>query len=79
MSEFLACTKELYKDLITVAKDEETGEIKPRSMIFRLDGYTTNSGSKTTFDSHPQEFFYVLVDPLNWHATVFANKWSRKW
>ena len=34
------------------------------------------NGPKIEFDNHPQDFFYVIVDPLHWHVTCFTNKWS---
>lgn len=53
MSEFLDCTKDLYKDLITVAKEEESGDIKPRSLVFRIDGAKAVNGSKLSYaDNH---------------------------
>ena len=36
VAEYLECTKTLYKDLVSVAKDPETKEIKPLSMVFRI-------------------------------------------
>ena len=79
ISEFLECTKDLYKDLIAVGKDPTTQEIKPRSVVFRIDNVTCPSNAKAVFGEHPQNFLYVLVDQANWHCTVFSNKWSRKW
>ena len=79
ISEFLDCTKDMYKDLIAVGKDPTTQEIKPRSIVFRIDNVTAPSGAKAEFGDHPQHFCYVLVDQANWHCTVFANKWTRKW
>ena len=79
MSEFLDCTKDLYKDLITVAKEEETGEIKPRSLAFKITGAKAVNGSKISYEDHIQEFCYILVDPLNWHITLFKNRWTKKW
>jgi hypothetical protein len=34
MSEYLDCTKELYKDLISVAKDADSGQITSQSLVF---------------------------------------------
>ena len=34
ITEYMEATKLLYKDLISVAKDEATDEIKPMSMVF---------------------------------------------
>ena len=36
VAEYLECTKTLYKDLVSVAKDPDTKEIKPLSMVFRI-------------------------------------------
>lgn len=36
METYLTATRDLYKDLITVAKDEQTSEIKPMSHVFRI-------------------------------------------
>jgi hypothetical protein len=52
MSEFLDCTKDLYKDFITVAKEEETGEIKPRSLAFRINGAKAVNGMKLSSVDH---------------------------
>ena len=79
VTEYLAQTKNLYKDLIAVAKDQETGEIKTQSFAFRITGIQNDNGAKISFQDHPQDFLYVLVDPMHWHVTVFANKWSSAW
>ena len=36
VAEYLECTKSLYKDLVSVAKDPDTKEIRPLSMVFRI-------------------------------------------
>ena len=28
---------------------------------------------------HLQNFFYVIVDPVNWGVTLFYNKWKAYW
>ena len=53
ISEFLDCTKDLYKDLVAVGKDPTTQEIKPRSIIFRIDNVKAPSGAKAEFGDHP--------------------------
>ena len=40
----MEATRDLYKDLICVAKDETTNEIKPMSMIFRINSVKTSNG-----------------------------------
>ena len=80
INEYLEATKDLYKDLICVAKDETTNEIRPMSMVFKVNSVTTSNGAGIpTEDEHPQNLLYILVDPLKWHATVFQNKWSSSW
>ena len=80
INEYLEATKDLYKDLICVAKDETTNEIRPMSMVFKVNSVTTSNGAGIpTEDEHPQNFLYILVDPLKWHATVFQNKWTSSW
>ena len=76
VTEYLTETKNLYKDLVTVAKDQETGDVKTQCFVFKINGITSDNGPKIEFDNHPQDFFYVIVDPLHWHVTCFTNKWS---
>ena len=72
VTEYLEATKDMYKDLVCVAKDEGTNEIKPQSMIFRINGVSAANGeSLPDPDDHPQNFTYVLVDPIRWHVTLF--------
>ena len=79
-TEYMEATKDMYKDLVCVAKDENTNEIKPMSMVFRINSVTTSNGAGLpSSDEHPQNFTYVIVDPLKWHVTVFQNKWSSSW
>ena len=76
----MTCTKALYKDLVCVAKDPDTQEIKCFSQVFRID----NIGGLgkylyTTKDEHPQNCFYVVIDPINWHVNFFYHKWVPHW
>ena len=46
--------KDLYKDLVCVAKDENTNEIRPMSMVFKINSVTTSTGGSLPSDSeHP--------------------------
>ena len=72
--------KLLYKDLITVAKDQETGDIKSHSLVFqvsKLEGCGPLFTSKNP--EHPMNALYVVVDPINWHVTLMHNKWEDYW
>lgn len=76
--EYLDITKRLYKDLITVAKDQDTGEIKVHSYVFQVKHIEGSSGLFPAA-GHPQNFFYVIIDPLHWHCTLFYHKWTNFW
>lgn len=36
ITHYLEATKECYKDLVSVAKDPDTQEIKPLTIVFRI-------------------------------------------
>ena len=81
IQEYLKVVKTLYKDLVVVAKDGETNDIKCFSECFRIDkieGYE-NKLYDTREDEHPQNCLYVVVDPINWHCNFFYNKWVQFW
>lgn len=77
ISEYLECVKLMYKDLICVAKDSDSGEISPQSLVFKISAATGQFNLKAV--DHPQNFFYVLIDPTNWHATLMHNVWTPVW
>ena len=45
ITEYMEATKDLYKDLVCVAKDENTNEIRPMSMVFKINSVTASSGN----------------------------------
>ena len=50
----MEATRDLYKDLICVAKDETTNEIKPMSLVFKINSVTTsNSTGLPSETEHP--------------------------
>ena len=61
VTDYLTCTKELYKDLVVVAKDQDTAEIKSLTLAFRID--SVKGADYLKLGEHPQNFFYILVDP----------------
>ncbi|CDW85539.1 UNKNOWN [Stylonychia lemnae] len=78
LKEYLDLIKNLYKDLITVAKDQDSGEIKIYSHVFLVEAV---EGLESLFPvkDHPQNFFFVIVDPIHWHVTLLYHKWSNYW
>uniref|UniRef100_A0A7S3ISM7 Cilia- and flagella-associated protein 300 n=1 Tax=Strombidium inclinatum TaxID=197538 RepID=A0A7S3ISM7_9SPIT len=79
IGEYLACVKDLYKDLVSVAKDPDTQEIKCFSYVFRIDSIEGYDKYLYRVPDHPQNCFYVAVDPINWHANFFYHKWVPHW
>jgi hypothetical protein len=70
--------KNLYKDLVTVAKDPDTGDIKVHSQVFLVEAI---EGLDKLFPipGHPQNWFFVIVDPIHWHVTFLYHKWTEFW
>eukprot|EP00350_Pseudokeronopsis_sp_OXSARD2_P013345 CAMPEP_0170546238 /NCGR_PEP_ID=MMETSP0211-20121228/4615_1 /TAXON_ID=311385 /ORGANISM="Pseudokeronopsis sp., Strain OXSARD2" /LENGTH=112 /DNA_ID=CAMNT_0010850605 /DNA_START=389 /DNA_END=723 /DNA_ORIENTATION=- len=67
VEEYLNVTKRLYKDLVTVGKDQDTGDIKVHSYVFKINEIDGLEGLFPT-KHHPQNYFFVIVDPLHWHV-----------
>lgn len=79
MADYLKVVKNLYKDFITVTKDQETGEIKSASFVFRIDSAENVVMYTSQNKDHYQNATYVIVDPINWHVTLMQNKWEDYW
>ena len=77
-ADYLDVTKNTYKDMICVAKDADSGDIKVQSLAFKV--VVKKNGKKMLpFSDHIQDFFYVLVDPMHWHCTLMSNTWKKAW
>ena len=72
-------TKSLYKDLVTVVKDPETQDIVCRSFVFKVTSVDGGVLFLSQNKEHPQNAFYVIVDPVNWHVTLLCNRWEDYW
>lgn len=76
VQEYIDSAKNMYKDLVTVTKDAESGELKIGSYVFEVSA----AGDEQFWgDDHPQHFFYVMVDPFHWHVTIWFNKFVNFW
>eukprot|EP00347_Sterkiella_histriomuscorum_P018293 403346062 len=78
VKDYLDIVKSLYKDLITVAKDQDTGEIRVYSHVFLVESVQGVENIFTVKD-HPQNFFFVIVDPIHWHVTLLYHQWTSFW
>lgn len=77
VNEYLTATQLMYKDLVTVFKDSDTQEIKVGSIVLSV---THIDGAGVFGDSdHPQNWLYVIIDPIHWHVNVWFHKWSSWW
>ena len=72
---YLEATKKLYKSLVTVRKDAQTGDIFVESNAFHI-----RSIDKVYERGYnPQEIVYVVVNPTSRTAHVITNKWVKFW
>lgn len=75
--EYLEETQKFYKDMVTVYKDSETDEIKVGSLVFQIKKI---DDTEVFGDSdHPQNWLYVIVDPIHWHVNVWYHQWKSWW
>ena len=77
ITEYLECTKLCYKDMVSVAKDSDSGEIRPTSVVFRIG--SIKGADYLKCQEHPQNFFYVIVDPQSWHVSLCYNLYVPGW
>jgi hypothetical protein len=78
IAEYLNIVKLMYKDLVVVAKDHETGDIKCHSLAFKVELIDDKPVFAKNND-HNQNFFYVVVDPINCHVNFLHHSWVPHW
>ncbi|KAL2916999.1 hypothetical protein HK105_203431 [Polyrhizophydium stewartii] len=69
---YLDVTKKLYKDLITVVKDPQTGRLRVASLIFKIKSVESSVSPLFPFE-HPQNFCYVSIDPIRRHVNLWYH------
>ena len=65
---YFSATQRLYKDLVSVYKDGESGQIKISSHAFQI--------LDLEHDDHEQSWFYVVIDPAHWHVNVWYHRFK---
>ena len=83
--EYLKVTKVFYKgklfkfklDLVSAAKDPESKEIFIRSIAINITDIEKSNLYK--IPNHPQNFFYLTIDPYQRHVNVWYHKWVPYW
>jgi len=71
------CSQSLYKDLLTVYKDSDTGDIRVSSYI--LEVQTSDSDTPLFPRENPHSFCYFIVDSLKRQATIFYGGFIPFW
>lgn len=74
---YLDMTKALYKDLVTVVKDEDMKKLSVTSWIFRVEAYNDEACVFPGNRPHRQNFCYLIVDPLKRHVTAWYHDYGR--
>ncbi|CAH1245430.1 C11orf70 [Branchiostoma lanceolatum] len=72
---YLTTVKTIYKQLLSVQKDPTTKKLQVISNVFRVTALDEkgNTYYPSEDPDHPQNFCYLLVDPLKRHVTVFSH------
>ena len=74
---YLEMTKCFYKDIVSAAKDPETREIYIRSVPVEI--FTIEKAKLYKKDFHPQNFFYVIIDPYQRYVHLWYHNWVPFW
>ena len=72
-------TKHLYKELVAVGKDADSGEIKVQSYAFEIKGYSKGSVQFWPKEDHPQNWLYLTIDPFFRHVNIWYHAWKDFW
>ena len=74
---YLEMTKDFYKDIVSAAKEPETGKIYIRSVPVEILSIEKSSLYRNQF--HPQNFFYVVIDPYQRYVHLWYHNWVPFW
>jgi len=74
---YLEMTKDFYKDIVSAAKEPETGKIYIRSVPVEILSIEKSSLYRNPY--HPQNFFYVVIDPYQRYVHLWYHNWVPFW
>ena len=74
---YLDMTKCFYKDLVSAAKDPDSGKIYIRSVPVEILSIEKSSLYRKKY--HPQNFFYVIIDPFQRYVHLWYHNWVPFW
>ena len=74
---YLEMTKNFYKDIVSAAKDPESNKIYIRSVPIEI--LTIEKSNLYKKKNHPQNFFYVIIDPYQRYVHLWYHNWVPFW
>jgi hypothetical protein len=74
---YLDMTKFFYKDLVSAAKDPDSGKIYIRSIPIEILDVEGNNLYRNKY--HIQNFFYVVIDPYQRYVHLWYHNWVPFW
>ena len=74
---YLAFTKALYRDVITVYKDSKSGDVKLSGRVYNIRRVT--GLNLFTYPDSSQNYLYIIVDPLRKQITVLKSDFKPYW
>ena len=74
---YLEMTKDFYKDIVSAAKEPETNKIYIRSVPVEILSIEKSNIYKKKY--HPQNFFYVIIDPYQRYVHLWYHNWVPFW
>jgi len=63
--------------LVAAQMDPQTKEIKIRSIVIEV--LTIEKQDLFQVKNHPQNFFYIIIDPYQRHVNIWFHKWVPYW
>ncbi len=74
---YLEMTKDFYKDIVSAAKEPETNKIYIRSVPVEI--LSIEKSNLYKIKNHPQNFFYVVIDPYQRYVHLWYHNWVPFW
>ena len=74
---YLEMTKDFYKDIVSAAKEPETNKIYIRSVPVEI--LSIEKSNLDKIKNHPQNFFYVVIDPYQRYVHLWYHNWVPFW
>ena len=74
---YLDATKMVYKNIVSVRKRGETGEIFVESQAYNIISMDKGQAYKRGYN--PQNVVYVVINPSIRTVNIIANEWRKSW